>query len=80
MFLVLRHQFTTIQGVLVEESDVVSQAMVRWAEGISHESIVMVDGIVQRPPPTQEEVHSTTIHQYEVKIRKVSLLPHKPRR
>lgn len=46
--------------------------MVRWAEGVSRESIVLVEGVIQRPPPDQEDVHSTTIHQYEIKIAKVS--------
>ena len=46
--------------------------MVRWAEGIARESIALVDGIIQRPPPDQEVVHSTTIHEYEIKIHKVS--------
>ena len=71
VFIVFRHQYTTVQGVLTEEPDRVSQVMVRWAEGISRESIVLVDGIVQRPPPDQEEVHSTTIQEFEIKICKV---------
>ena len=58
---------------MTEEPDKVSQTMVRWAEGITRESIVLVDGIVQRPPPDQEVVHSTTIHQYEIKIHKVRI-------
>lgn len=72
MFLIFRHQFTTVQGVLTEEADKVSQTMVRWAEGVSRESVVLVEGVVQRPPPDQQDVHSTTIHQYEIKIAKVS--------
>ncbi|KAI0737608.1 aspartyl-tRNA synthetase cytoplasmic [Daedaleopsis nitida] len=71
VFLILRHQFTTVQGVLTEEPNKVSETMVRWAEGIARESIVLVQGVVQRPPPNQEQVHSTTIHEYEVKICKL---------
>ena len=71
VFIILRHQFTTVQGVLTEEPDHVSQIMVRWAEGLARESVVLVNGIVQRPPPDQEKVHSTSIHEYEVKICKV---------
>ena len=78
VFIVFRHQYTTVQGVLTEEPDRVSQVMVRWAEGISRESTVLVDGIVQRPPPDQEEVHSTTIHQYEIKICKVRMVLQNP--
>ena len=57
--------------MLTEDPDKVSQTMVRWAEGIARESIVVVEGVVKRPPPDQEEVHSTTIHQFEVHIEKV---------
>ncbi len=64
----------TVQGILTEEPDHVSQTMVRWAEGLARESIVLVDGIVQRPPPDQQEVHSTSIHEYEIKIRKVRVI------
>ena len=71
VFIVFRHQFTTVQGVLTEEPDKVSQTMVRWAEGIARESIVLVEGVIQRPPPNQENVHSTSIHEYEVKVAKV---------
>ncbi|KAI0360906.1 aspartyl-tRNA synthetase cytoplasmic [Trametes cingulata] len=74
VFLIFRHQFTTVQGVLTEEPDKVSQVMVRWAEGIARESIVLVEGVVQRPPPDQQDVHSTSIHQYEIKIRKLHVI------
>ena len=56
---------------MTETPSQVSQNMVRWAEGLARESVVLVNGIVQRPPPNQEKVHSTSIHEYEVKICKV---------
>ncbi|KAI0633761.1 aspartyl-tRNA synthetase cytoplasmic [Trametes polyzona] len=74
VFIILRHQFTTVQGVLTEEPDKVSQIMIRWAEGIARESIVLVSGVVQRPPPKQENVHSTSIHEYEIKISKLHVI------
>ncbi|KAH9858604.1 aspartyl-tRNA synthetase cytoplasmic [Lenzites betulinus] len=74
VFLILRHQFTTVQGVLTEEADKVSQTMVRWAEGLAREAIVLVEGVVQRPPPSQENVHSTTIHEYEIMISKLHVV------
>jgi len=46
--------------------------MVRWAEGLNRESVVLVEGIVQKPQDGQEEVHSTRVHNHEVKIEKVS--------
>ena len=71
IFIVLRHRFCTIQGVLREEPEKVSQLMIRWARSITRESIVIVDGVIQRPPPKQAEVRGTTIRQFEIKIRRV---------
>ncbi len=73
LFIVLRYQFCTIQGVLREEPEKVSQLMIRWARAITRESIVIVGGIIQRPPPNQGEVHSTTVHQFEIKVERVGL-------
>lgn len=61
----------TIQGILTVETDVISENMVRWAEGLSREAIVLVEGTVQHPPPDQNEVKSTTIHEREIKVHKV---------
>lgn len=62
---------TTIQGVLTEDDDAVSENMVRCVEGINRESIVLVEGTIQEPPKDQHEVKSTTIHEVEIKIEKV---------
>jgi aspartyl/asparaginyl-tRNA synthetase len=72
VFIVLRQQLYTIQGVLTEETDMVSENMVRWAEGLGREAIVLIEGKMQLPPPNQGEIKSTTVHQREVKIEKVS--------
>ncbi|CCM00839.1 uncharacterized protein FIBRA_02881 [Fibroporia radiculosa] len=68
--------------VLTEEPEKVSQNMVRWAEGLNRESIALVNGVIQRPQGGHEEVHSTRVHNHEVKIEKLfvvvgptSLLP-----
>ncbi|KAH9830768.1 aspartyl-tRNA synthetase, cytoplasmic [Rhodofomes roseus] len=71
VFLIFRSQLTTLQGVLIEEEGQVSQNMVRWAEGLNRESIVVVEGMVQKPKDGQEEVHSTRVHNHEVKIEKL---------
>ncbi|KAI1783747.1 aspartyl-tRNA synthetase, cytoplasmic [Ganoderma leucocontextum] len=71
IFIVLRYRFTTVQGVLREEPDQVSQLMIHWAKAIARESVVVVGGVIQRPPPNQAEVHGTTIHQFEVKIQRL---------
>ena len=70
VFLTLRHQLTTVQAVLTEEEGSVSQNMLRWAEGIARESIILVEGVVQEPAG-QPEVKSTTVHNVEIKVEKV---------
>lgn len=72
VFLILRHQLTTVQAVLTEEGGIVSQNMLRWAEGIARESIVLVGDVVQEPD-TQTQVKSATVHTVEIKVEKVCL-------
>lgn len=76
VFLVLRHQLTTVQAVLTEEEGVVSHNMIRWAEGLNRESIVLVEGSIQNPPEQQNIVKSTSIHKVEIKVEKVVLHPY----
>lgn len=71
LFLILRQQLATVQAVVTEEEGKISPNMVRWAEGINREAIVIVEGLVQTPPENQSEVKSTSIHKYEVKVQKV---------
>jgi aspartyl/asparaginyl-tRNA synthetase len=71
VFILFRQRFATIQGVLTEEEGRASQNMVRWAEGISREAVVLVSGTLQSPPPDQGEVKSTTLHNLELRIEKV---------
>jgi hypothetical protein len=71
VFIILRQQLYTIQGVLTQSEGTVSETMVRWAEGLGREAIVLVEGKVQMPPPDQGEVKTTTVHQRELKIEKV---------
>jgi len=70
VFLILRHQLTTVQAVLTEEEGITSQNMVRWAEGIARESVVLVDGVTQEPDG-QTEVKSATVRNVEIKVDKV---------
>lgn len=68
VFVVLRQQDHTIQGLVVVEPEAVSKKMVRWVESINDESIVLVEGVVQK---AKEPVKSCTVHEVELKIRKV---------
>lgn len=70
VFLILRHQLTTVQAIVTEEDGIVSQNMVRWAEGIARESIVLIEGVLQEPGG-QPEVKSATVHKVEIKVEKV---------
>ncbi|KZT18358.1 aspartyl-tRNA synthetase cytoplasmic [Neolentinus lepideus HHB14362 ss-1] len=74
-FLILRHQLHTVQGVLTVEEGLVSDNMVRWAEDLHRESIVLVEGKVHAPQEGgQDRIKSTTIHEVEVKIEKLYLI------
>ncbi|KAJ3884493.1 aspartyl-tRNA synthetase [Lentinula edodes] len=68
VFIVLRQQLHTIQGVLSvsDAHDVPTEHMVRWGSRLEEETIVHVKGVVQRPK--DGEVHSTSVHTVEVRI------------
>lgn len=57
------------------ESDtpMVSENMIRWAEGLARESVVRVVGVIQHPPEEegQHEVKSTSVKDIEVRIEMV---------
>ncbi|KAH8079405.1 aspartyl-tRNA synthetase, cytoplasmic [Cristinia sonorae] len=71
VFIILRQQITTVQAILTEEEGKISANMVRWAEGLNRETIVLVEGLVQTPPEDQAEVKSTSIHKYEINVEKI---------
>ncbi|CEQ42650.1 SPOSA6832_04502, partial [Sporobolomyces salmonicolor] len=75
VFVVLRQQEHTIQGLVQVEPEFVSKKMVRWVEGINTESIVLVEGIVQK---AMEPVKSCTVHDAELKIRKIHVISEAP--
>ena len=70
VFVVLRQQAHTIQGLVQVEPELVSKKMVRWVEGVHAESIVLVEGTVQK---AAEKIKSCTVQDVELKIQKVSL-------
>lgn len=69
VFLVFRQQNQTIQALVQVEPELVSKKMVRFAESINPESIVLVEGTVQKP---LELVKSCTVQDAEIKIKTVS--------
>jgi nondiscriminating aspartyl-tRNA synthetase len=67
VFFVFRQQLATIQGVLMEHSDI-SKYMLYWAEHLEVESVVLVKGILQAPNSKQGEVTGTSLHTIEVSV------------
>ncbi|KAF2480613.1 hypothetical protein BDY17DRAFT_255615 [Neohortaea acidophila] len=67
MFIELRQQTATIQGIL-HEHDLVSQHFLYWAEHLHVETIVLVTGVLQQPKAKQGEVQGVTIKDVEVQI------------
>lgn len=68
VFFTLRQQSHTIQALLKFHAEFVSQSMVKFAEGINPESIVLVEGTVKAP---LEDVTSCTIQKVEINVSKV---------
>lgn len=64
-FVIFRDQVELIQGVLAYREGEVSENFVRWAEHITTESFVHVQGVLQRPP---EKIKGCSISDLEVRI------------
>jgi aspartyl-tRNA synthetase len=64
-FVIFRDQIELIQGVLAYREGEVSENFVRWAEHLTSEGLVHVQGTLQKPP---EEVTGCTIRELEVRI------------
>ncbi|GAA6012722.1 hypothetical protein JCM8202_003425 [Rhodotorula sphaerocarpa] len=75
VFVVLRQQSHTMQGLVVVEPELVSKQMVRWVEGVHDESIVLVEGVLQKP---KEPIKSCTVSDVELKIRKIHIISEAP--
>ena len=57
-----------MQALLAVEEGKVSKLMVKWASGLSDESIVLVEGVVQKSP---EEIKGATIKDVELMVTRV---------
>ncbi|ORY66938.1 hypothetical protein BCR35DRAFT_334495 [Leucosporidium creatinivorum] len=75
VFLVFRQQNHTIQALVQVEPELVSKKMVRFAESINPESIVLVEGTVQKP---LEPVKSCTVQDAEIKIKTLRIISEAP--
>ncbi|RMY55752.1 hypothetical protein D0865_04003 [Hortaea werneckii] len=79
MFIELRQQTATIQGILHEHAGV-SQFFLYWAEHLHVETIVRVQGVIQEPKAKEGQVRGTSIHHVEVHIHElhVEAQPNEP--
>lgn len=68
VFFNLRQRTNSVQAVLEVEDAKVSKFMVKWASGLANESIVLVEGNVQKSP---EEIKSATIKDVELRVTRV---------
>lgn len=68
VFLKLRQRTDSVQAMLSVEEGKVSKLMVKWVSGLSDESIVLVEGVVQKSP---EEINDATIKDVELVLTRV---------
>ncbi|KAF9896773.1 aspartate--tRNA ligase dps1, partial [Lobosporangium transversale] len=64
-FFQLRQNSNTIQGLVVYNESTVSKQMVKFAQGITSESIVLIEGTIAKPV---EPVKSCTVQDAEIAI------------
>jgi len=75
VFLNLRQRTDTIQAVLSVTDKQVSKQMVKWAAGLSDESIVLIFGTVVKSP---EPIKSCSIDDVEIQVNEVCTLSFLP--
>ncbi|KAK5117675.1 hypothetical protein LTR62_005098 [Meristemomyces frigidus] len=79
MFVELRQQTATIQGIL-REHGAVSEHFLYWAEHLHVETVVKVKGVIQEPKAKQGEIIGVSIHNLEIHIHEmhVEAAPNEP--
>lgn len=71
VFLNLRQRIDSVQALLTVAEGKVSKQMVKWAASLADESIVLVEGTVQKTP---ELIESATVGDVEVLVTKIYLI------
>lgn len=71
VFLNLRQRTDSVQALLAQTPEKVSKQMLKWTAGLQDESIVLVEGVVQK---TQEIIKSATVGDVEVLVWKIYLI------
>ncbi|KAI8926904.1 hypothetical protein BC831DRAFT_454295 [Entophlyctis helioformis] len=67
-FLTLRQRTVTLQSVLITNADTISKQMLKFASGISPESLILVTGKVVK---VDVPIKSCTVQDYELQISKL---------
>lgn len=75
IFFVFRQGISTVQAVLSKEEGKVSGNMVRWAGNLRRETIVYIQGKIQKPGDGHLQVKQASIHEVEISIEKVQAFP-----
>ncbi|KAG2023435.1 asparaginyl-tRNA synthetase [Coprinopsis cinerea AmutBmut pab1-1] len=71
VFLNLRQRTTSVQGLMIVSPGKVSKQMVKWAAAVPTESIVLVEGTVEK---VDEPIKSASVSDVEVHISKMHLI------
>jgi aspartyl-tRNA synthetase len=71
VFLNLRQRTDTVQALLVVTSEKVSKQMVKWAASLADESIVLLEGVVEKSP---EPIKSASVSDVEVHVKQLHLI------
>ncbi|KAJ3561855.1 hypothetical protein NP233_g9937 [Leucocoprinus birnbaumii] len=71
VFLNLRQGTESVQALAVVTPENISKQMVKWIAGLATESIVLVEGIVNKPP---EPIKSATVSDAEVQVTQLHLI------
>ena len=69
MFFNLRQRTDSVQALLMVAEHKVSKQMVKWSASLADESIVLVEGVVQKSP---QVIKSASIDDVEVIVSQVS--------
>ncbi|KAI0793451.1 aspartate-tRNA ligase [Abortiporus biennis] len=71
VFLNLRQRTDSVQALLIIAPEKVSKQMLKWASSIQDESIVLVEGVVQKSP---DIIKSATVGDVELHLSKIYLI------
>ena len=75
MYCDVRQRLHSIQGLVAQTPDTISKQMIKWSGLIADESIVLVEGICQKPVEPVKSVSQSDVEVLVSKVRRISLWP-----